>query len=149
MTINELEKFLHQQIPISKAFGVKVLRADQELVELKCPLEPNHNHLGTAFGGSLAAVAILAGYTWIFQELSRQGHQVHILLKSNEAEYFKPVSEDLRATCAAPAIAELENFMRIFEKKGLARLRLVSEIHTAAGVACALNGEFVAQQIKP
>ena len=147
MTISELEKFLHQQIPISQALGVKVLRADQQQVELHCPLTPNRNHLGTAFGGSLAAVAILAGYTWIFQECERRGHQVHILLKHTEIKYEKPVSEDLRAICKAPAKEDFENFLKTFEKKGLARLHLTSEIHTAQGLACLLKGEFVAQRV--
>lgn len=143
----ELENFLHHEIPISKAFQVKVLKADQKQVELLCPLEPNHNHLGTAFGGSLAAVAILAGYTWIFQEMSRLGYQVHVLLKSSQADYSKPVQEDLHAICQAPQQKDFESFLKIFEKKGLARLHLTSEIQTSEGVACILKGEFVAQKV--
>lgn len=146
MNKNELEQFLHQQIPISKAFGVKVIKADQQQVELLCPLEPNHNHLGTAFGGSLSAVAILAGYTWIFQELNRLGHQVHILLKHSEIEYHKPVKEDLRAVCDGSSGEAFENFLKAFEKKGLARIELKTEIKTSEGVACTLQGEFVAQK---
>lgn len=142
----ELEQFLHQEIPISKAFQVKVLKADQEKVELLCPLEPNHNHLGTAFGGSLAAATILAGYTWIFQEMNRRGYQVHILLKHSEVEYHKPVKEDLRAICEAPSKESLEVFLKTFEKKGLARIKLKTEIITSEGVACHLNGDFVAQK---
>ncbi len=147
MTNQDLENFLKQQIPITKAFGVKVVKADHDQVELICPLELNHNHLGTAFGGSLAAVAILAGYTWIFQELDRRGHKVHVLLKSSEAEYHMPVHEDLRAMCKAPDENTFESFIKAFEKKGLARLNLTSEIRTSQGVACTLKGEFVAQRV--
>src|SRR5690606_33240492 len=62
MTGPETEAFLHAKIPLARAMGVRVERCDSEGLVLTAPLEPNHNHLGTAFGGSLAALATLAGY---------------------------------------------------------------------------------------
>lgn len=146
MTAMELENFLKEQIPITLAIGVHVVSADDARVEITCPLSVNHNHLGTAFGGSLAAVAILAGYAWIFRALITRGHDVHVVLKSTSIDYLKPVEEDLRAVCEAPPAPEFEKFVSTFERKGLARLTLRSVIETASGVACSLTGEFVAKR---
>ena len=145
MTTNELEKFIHQQIPLSQALQVHVVTAESSRVELKCPLYPNRNHLSTAFGGSLAAAAILACYTWIFYELNRQGFKVHVLLKSSTTDYSLPVEEDFSAVCNAPNASDFEKFLNTFKKKGLARIDLVSEIKTSKGLACRLQGEFVAR----
>lgn len=143
---SELEAFLYTQIPLSKALGVHVLRIDETQVELRCPLEPNHNHLGGAFGGSLAAVAILAGYAWIFHALRTRGHDVHIILKSCDIKFLKPVSEDLHSVCPAPESLDFDRFLKIFERKGLARIKLNPRLLVAGKTACSLTGEFVAQR---
>lgn len=147
MDASALEKFLHQQIPISQTFGVQVLKATKESVILKAPLSPNINHLGTAFGGSLASVAILAGYSWAYHVLFQRGYKAHIILKSSVTDYMKPVQGDFTAECKAPPEAEIEAFFKAFEKKGRARIHLESKIVTAAGAACVLRGEFVAQRV--
>jgi hypothetical protein len=38
---NDLEKYLHEHIPISQHMGIQVVRADLECVTLSAPLEPN------------------------------------------------------------------------------------------------------------
>ena len=52
-------------LPWIPRFGISIHLALDGLsllmVVLTAPLEINHNHLGTAFGGSLAALATLAG----------------------------------------------------------------------------------------
>ena len=118
MTTTELESFLHSQIPITKALAVRVTTADEARVELRASLKPNLNHLGTAFGGSLAAVAILAGYAWIFQALEIRGYKVHVILKSSQTNYLSPVAEDLRAVCLAPAKEDFEKADSIVREEG-------------------------------
>ncbi len=146
MNASSLEKFLHEQIPISKAMGVKILKADEASVELYGPLEPNRNHLGTAFGGSLNALLVLAGYSWIFNALESQGHHCHILLKTGHTDYLHPVEEDIKAVCRKPEKELMDEFLRMYERKGLARINLISDISSRDGVACRFTGEFVAQR---
>lgn len=146
MNATALEKFLHEQIPISKAMGVKILSADKTKVEVFGPLEANRNHLGTAFGGSLNALLVLAGYSWIFNALETEGHHCHILLKTGHTEYFHPVETDIKAVCLKPDQDLMDDFVRLYERKGLARINLISEISSQEGVACRFTGEFVAQR---
>ncbi|MGE5240286.1 MAG: YiiD C-terminal domain-containing protein, partial [Bacteroidota bacterium] len=69
MDRRELERYLHEQIPLSKAMGVEVMEASGEKVELAAPFAPNINHLETVFGGSASAVAILAAWTLLHVRL--------------------------------------------------------------------------------
>jgi thioesterase domain-containing protein len=58
----ELEHYLHQHNPLSRAMGVEVVMADWHAVTLRAPLAPTINHRKTVFGGSASAVAILAAW---------------------------------------------------------------------------------------
>ncbi len=61
MNLQGIESYLHREIPITAAMGIRVESYNEKELVLTAPLEPNHNHLGTAFGGSLSAIATLAG----------------------------------------------------------------------------------------
>src|SRR6185312_7839954 len=50
-----LERYLHEQIPLSAAMGLRARVATSECVQLVAPLGPNVNHNDTIFGGSAAA----------------------------------------------------------------------------------------------
>lgn len=145
MTAGELEAFLYQKIPISRALGARVVRADVSAVEITAPLATNINHLGTAFGGSLNAVLVLAGYTWLFQVLEGINPKSHVILKTGHTEYLRPVKEDIRAICTAPDPQELDRFLQTFKKKGKSRIVLKAAVLTSEGEACRFTGEFVAQ----
>ncbi|MES2527507.1 MAG: YiiD C-terminal domain-containing protein [Bdellovibrionota bacterium] len=148
MTPEQLEKFLHHEIPTSIALGVKVISTSENEVVLEAPLDPNHNHMGTAFGGSLSTLLILASYTWLYQALAGEG-QVHVILKENQASFIMPVRENIRSICQAPSEESFQEFLKIFRRKGLARIKLTSFIEIAEGEAARMEGEFVAQKVSP
>ena len=144
MTNAEIETFLYTQIPITRGLGAKVIRAEIAATEIAAPLANNINHLGTAFGGSLNAILVLAGYTWVFQALEKKGKDSHVILKSSHVEYFFPVREEIHAICLSPDQKALDAFLRTFEKKGKGRIILDATIDTSEGEACRFTGEFVA-----
>lgn len=138
----KMETLIRQLIPLSDYMQVKVLKADSEQVTLTCKLEPNHNHLGTAFGGSLSCLMILAAYCRTFQLINENGH---VLLQSSSMEFLLPVEENLVAVCKGPSANEVQDFLKALSKKRKARLNMKSEIVLADGrVACTMTGEFVA-----
>ena len=73
--------------------GVHVERFDESALILTAPLAPNHNHLGTAFGGSLATLATLAGYTLLWLELGDR--ESHIVIQESQIRYLAPVRGEL------------------------------------------------------
>lgn len=136
------ERFLHEQIPLSRAMGVKVESHDASGLVLTAPLDANHNHLGTAFGGSLAALATLAGYALLWLELGNR--DAHLVIRRSELDYRHPVTGPLRAICRRPPDAELAAFRATFAKAGKARIRLGVTVEEAGRVCMGFEGTFVA-----
>jgi thioesterase domain-containing protein len=137
----DVQRLLTEQIPITAAMGVSVASYDGDTLVLTAPLSPNHNHLNTAFGGSLHALATLAGYGWLWLEL--QDPSVHVVVRESHASYRRPVTGLLRASCGRPAAGALEQFRKHFTDCGKARLTLHATIDQGGVVAVQFEGEFV------
>lgn len=116
------ERFLHAHIPLARVMGVKVESYLNGKLVLTAPLDVNHNHLGTAFGGSLATLATLAGYALLWIELGDR--DAHIVIGKSEIHYRSPVRGELRAVCERPDPATLATFKKQFARKEKARLTL-------------------------
>ncbi len=138
----ETVAFLHHQIPISRAMGVAVEAADDGTFVLTAPLAKNHNHLGTAFGGSLSAIATLAGYGMLWVRLGDPG--AHIVIKSSGIRYLHPVRQDIRAVCENPEVEMMESFLTTFSRKERARIRLTVRISGEGRTCVEFTGEYVA-----
>ncbi len=140
--LRETEAFLHEQIPLTKAMGVQVEGYDNTALVLTAPLPLNHNHLGTAFGGSLATLATLAGYTLLWLELGERGS--HIVIQDSQIRYKAPVRGELRAV--APRIPPdlLKEFRRTYAKSGKARLTLAITMVSENKTCVEFTGTFVA-----
>ena len=142
MSPAEIEAFLHEKIPLARAMGVRVEACDAEALVLTAPLEPNHNHLGTAFGGSLAALATLAGYACLWHALDDR--DAHLVIRRSELDYRHPVTGTLRAVCRRPEERKLETFRATFAIAGKARIILDASIEEEGRQCLHFRGVFVA-----
>jgi thioesterase domain-containing protein len=141
--LRETEQYFHQKIPITRAMGVRVESFDAEKFVITAPLEANHNHLGTAFGGSLSAIATLAGYGLLWLELGERDS--HIVVKSSAIQYRHPVRGEVRAVCKRLAPEELARFKAKFARTGKAGIELAVTIEDESGRVCVdFQGVFVA-----
>jgi thioesterase domain-containing protein len=141
------ELFLHEMIPLAKAMGVGVQVSDARALVLTAPKEQNKNSLNTAFGGSLVALATLAGYGVVW-ELMREGNETdkpvwHIVVKESRAAYRRPVIGDLRAICERPAQAAIAEFKDALARYGKAKLKLRTAIIEDGCVAVDVQAAFV------
>jgi thioesterase domain-containing protein len=102
--------------------GVRVLGYDGEQLTLVAPLDRNHNHLGTAFGGSLSAVATLAGYGLLWLKLADRS--CHVVIRDSALSFRRPVRGEIRAVCRSPDQTAFAGFRRDLAAKGRARIRL-------------------------
>lgn len=141
-----LEAYLHEHIPLSKHLGVRVEQAGIESVRLMAPLEPNLNHRQTGFGGSISALAILAGWSMLWCRLRERTGGHNIVIQKNAIEYLAPVTADFTAICVAPSVSHWKRFERTFDQRGRARIQLEVEVHAADTLAATFTGRFVALQ---
>jgi thioesterase domain-containing protein len=137
-----IEELFYTEIPITRAMGVRVEDYDGRRLVLSAPLEANVNHLGTAFGGSLNALAVLSGYGLLWLEL--QDTQSHLVIRDSSISYERPVTGELRAVCLRPHTDALDHFKRTFHQHGKARIRLSSTIEDKGVTAVRFDGTFVA-----
>ena len=147
LTPGQLERYLHEQIPISRPLGVRVLAAGADLVRLGAPLEPNLNHRQTAFGGSLSAVAILAAWSWLYLRLGGPGYTGRIVIQNHSVEYLAPAEGDFVAACAAPGDEMWARFERALERRGRARLTLDVDVQVDRLLVARGRGRFVALRV--
>jgi thioesterase domain-containing protein len=140
--IKQIQELLHTKIPITRAMGVRVEDYDEERLVIVAPLEANVNHLGTAFGGSLNALAVLSGYGLLWLEM--RDTTCHIVIRESSISYDRPVRGEIRAACFRPEAQVLAEFKKTFHEKGKARIALIAAIEDE-GITCVrFQGIFVA-----
>jgi thioesterase domain-containing protein len=145
VTADGLTAFLHEQIPLTRAMGLRAVEANAQRLVLEAPLEANRNHLGTAFGGSLHALPTLACYGSLWMVLREAGIDGHVVVKRSNAAYRAPVTGSLRAVCERPAAPLVDEFLADLRRHGKARMELHAIVEGAAGKpAVEFNGSFVA-----
>jgi thioesterase domain-containing protein len=123
-----LQAYLHEHIPISAAMGVEVRVARDDEVRLWAPLDVNINHRSTVFGGSAAAIAILAGWSLLHVRLGHSGHGSRIVIQRSTIDYTHPIDGDFEAVATAPPAAEWDRFIRTLTRRGRGRIELVAEM---------------------
>lgn len=140
-----LTAFLHEHIPLTRAMELRAVEVSGERLVLEAPLEPNRNHLGTAFGGSLHTVPLLACYCAQWVELRAAGLDGHVVVKRSNAIYRAPVEGAIRAVCERPSRETVATFLASLRRNHKARLELRASILGADGKgAVEFDGSFVA-----
>jgi thioesterase domain-containing protein len=137
------EKFLHEQIPITRAMGLRVVACEEAGFTVEAPVALNSNHLKTAFGGSINAVATLAAYGFLWMELNDAA--AHVVVAESSIRFVRPVRETIRAVCARPIAEELVAFRAQFAAKGKARIQLRVNVVETGLSAAEFEGAFVAR----
>ncbi len=140
--LRETEEFFYNKIPITRAMGVRVTKYDGGQLRLAAPIALNHNHLGTAFGGSLSALATLAAYGLIWLEIGDK--TAHVVIRKSELSFRRPVRREIVAICRRPSEDELWMFKNAFAQHHKARISLDVTIEEEGLVAVEFRGIFVA-----
>jgi thioesterase domain-containing protein len=140
----ELERYLHEHIPLSKAMALAVVSAGEGSVVLRAPLAPNINHSETVFGGSAAALAILAAWSLTYLRLRAAGIAARLVIQRNAVEYLKPMAGEFIARAALAEADAWQRFTQTLKRRGRARLAVTAVLEYAGEVSGRFSGEFVA-----
>ena len=144
MSANDVERYLHEHIPLSKAMAVSVASVEPNEVVLRAPLAPNINHRETVFGGSASALAILAAWSLLHVRLRSEGLASRLVIQRNTMEYEHPILGDFTARASLERPEHWHQFTRMLARKGKARITVCSVLEHAGQVVGRLTGEFVA-----
>lgn len=144
MTSRELEAYLHEHIPLSRAMQVSVDEASPERVVLGAPLLPNINHLGSVFGGSASALSILAAWSLLHMRLTAAGYKTRLVIQRNTMSYERAIVGHFTARAPTPSPEAWKAFTRMLERRGRARITVSTTLWYEGHEAGHFAGEFVA-----
>jgi len=138
---NQVESFLNGKIPLATAMGVRVVTLEPLMIE--APVALNSNHLGTAFGGSINAVATLAGYALLWLAL-QDDPSVHLVIAESSIRFLRPVRETIRAVCCPPEDSALTTMKSELAAHNRGRIYLRVRVEERGASAAEFEGLFVA-----
>ena len=144
MPASELAQYIHEHIPLTKHMGVSVVSVEEHALVLQAPLGPNVNHRHTVFGGSAAALAILAGWALLHVRLRSEGFADRLVIQRNAMEYEHPITGQFTARATLEHPDRWSAFTAMIARKGKARISVLAVLEHMGRVVARFNGEFVA-----
>ncbi|MEJ2514084.1 MAG: YiiD C-terminal domain-containing protein [Gammaproteobacteria bacterium] len=140
-----LETLWRDEIPLARAMEAAVERLDGEGLVATAPLSANRNHMGTAFGGSLQALATLAGWA-VTLVAAGEDSGCRVVVAQASTRFLAPLKGPLRARARWPAAEDAESFRRRLEARGRARLTVEVRLGDGDRPAAEFTGDFVAMR---
>jgi thioesterase domain-containing protein len=143
-TTIELERYLHDHIPLSRAMQVSVIDVQPDCVTLSAPLPPNINHRESVFGGSASAVAVLAAWSLVHTRLLAAALPSRLVIQRNSMQFTTPITGTFTARSSLTDEQRWERFTDMLKRKGKARISVSCTLDFAGREAGYFEGEFVA-----
>ncbi len=144
MTLDEITAYLHAHIPITRSLGAVAVLHERGSFRLAAPLAPNLNHQGTAFGGSMSALAVLAGWALVHLELRARGIENGLVVQRSTLDFRAPVEGDFTATAALPSPEAWSRFLATLQRHRRARVTVSATIESASGLGGTHEGTYAA-----
>ena len=141
--IKLLQEVLNSEIPLTTNIGLKVIEYNDLSLTLSAPLENNINHKSTAFGGNIYSVSVLSGWGLIYLLLKQHDLSGHIVIQESNTKFIKPVATDITAKCSFKSSEQYEKFLKVYKRKGIARINLEAKILYNNEDAVIFNGTYV------
>lgn len=142
-TPDQLERYLHEHVPLSRHMGLRVHSATPECVEIALPLAPNVNPHGTIFGGAQAATCLVGGWMILFAAFQRAGIDAAVVGKEAHCEFLAPATGDCVAVTTCTAV-DLDALLTRFEEQGRARQELITVIRNGSVEVARHRGLYTA-----
>jgi thioesterase domain-containing protein len=137
----ELERTWHEEIPISKAMGIRVADFANDQLVVRAELEPNINVHGTAFAGSLYAIAALCGWGMTWLQLKTRRIDGSIVIADGRIHYERPVKEPIIATCRF-VLNDQADAMERLKSHGKTRFNLECVVRANGNDAARFTGDY-------
>lgn len=137
-------RYLRGNIPLAAAMDIDVVAADERAVRIAAPLAPNVNLHETAFGGSVASLAILASWSLLHLRLQADGIGNRLVIQRNAITYERPIAGVFSALASLASAGAWQPFVQLLQRRGKARIAVHAQLEYDGAIAARFEGEFVA-----
>lgn len=123
--LQQIDNFIKKSIPVTAPTAFQLQSYADGKLTMLCPMQVNANHHGSMFGGSLAMMAIVAGYGLAFSMMeARFGtnweDEFLLVIQHFEIDYEKPILHD--ATLTAAIEGDAKEFLTRLDEVGKAAM---------------------------
>ena len=136
-------RYLHENIPLTKAMGITVSFYDGRRAVLRAPFNPNINHRHTIFGGSIANIGILAGWFVLHERLGQEKCNARLVIQKSMVDYLLPGTGDFFAECRLED-KDFASMLHALQRRGKGRITVTAHIITGNTVIATHQGIYVA-----
>lgn len=143
MDKNEFEKFLYQQIPITKAMELNVINFTASKVKISAKLEPNINHKSTAFGGSINSLMAITGWSLVFANIKDIDPNAHIVISNSNIKYLKPIEKDFTAECTLTNEGDRVKLFKMYNKHHKSSITMKVYCYDNGVLLAEFEGQYV------
>lgn len=144
MTENDLQNYLHSNIPLTKFMKIHIKSIEKNRLISIAPLDMNINDKGTAFGGSLSTMTIISSWSMCFYLSKLLGYKhTNIVVYKNESKFLRPVNDDIFCITHMPSIAEIDELKRKLSIKKRASIKIYSQIIENEKVCMDYEGDYM------
>lgn len=143
MTDAELQAYLHEKIPITRAMGFTIAASGPTSIAIAVPLALNGNHQNTAFGGSISAALTTAAWATVHIAARALDPDAVVVVRDGTTHYDLPLREDFLAEADFLSEHELERLSHRYGRAGKVKVRHAARIRSTTGVAASFSGSFV------
>lgn len=136
-SIADIQAFFLQHVPQMAAGQISLNHYDGKRLSLSAPLAPNINDKGTAFGGSVSNICLVAGWSMTCLVSRGCGFDGDLVIAKSEIEFLRPLRSDIYAEVDMPDAAAVAAFAKRFSAKGRASMQLEVRVSDEQGELCA------------
>ena len=136
----DLVSYLEKAIKIIEKMGMRILDFKKQSVKIMLPKEPNVNHIGTVYAGSLFSLADFAGGVLFYSAFDIRKY--YPLLKEVTITFKRPATTDITVE-ASMTPEQAEGIKKIADETGKADWALDLELKDEQGnICCIVHGNF-------
>lgn len=116
--------FLHEKIPLTAAMQIQTEVFSTDKIILSVPFAPNKNDKNTGFGGSIACLMTVCGWSMMYINFYDLFPQGQIVIQKSEMRYLAPIHGDFQAICICDDEESKQKLITDIQTKGKGKLPL-------------------------
>ena len=146
--MEDLIEYLHKHVPQTRNMGFKAGELCADNLTLEAPLSVNLNDKLTAFGGTLATLSTIAGWTMVSMICRESKLDIDIVVAESHIRYLAPVRCDpICAKAMRPSDADITSFLSKFDEGGFGALTINSTIRGDQPESVVFSGRYMVKNL--